>query len=113
MEEDQPNDGVVDPHCVVEAEDWDQRHLQRHHEQRDHDDKEPVAAGELEPRERVRGKGRDQDREERGPDRDLTRGQERVQDRGVVEDRVVVRPGQFVRCREHLPPAFDLEVDRR
>src|SRR5262249_27595768 len=36
-----------------------------------------------------------------------------VHDRVVVEDRVVVRPGQLVRRGEDLPPALDLEVERR
>ena len=40
---------------VVEREDRDERHLERHDEQGDHEDEEPVAARELEPRERVAG----------------------------------------------------------
>ncbi len=50
-----PEDRVEEPERVVEREDRDQRHLQRHDEQRDHDDEEPVAARELEPGERVAG----------------------------------------------------------
>ena len=52
------------PSVVVEREDRDQRHLQRHDEQRDHDDEQPVAAGEVEPRERVAGQRGDDDRQD-------------------------------------------------
>ena len=55
VEQDQAEHRVEQADAVVEREDRDQRHLQRHDEQRDHDEKEPVAPGELEPRERVRG----------------------------------------------------------
>ena len=43
------------PERVVEPEHRDQRHLQRHDEEGDHADEEPVAAGELEPGEGVAG----------------------------------------------------------
>ena len=63
VEEDQPGDRVEEPEVVVEREDRDQRHLDRHDEHRDDDDEEPVAPRELEPGERVAGERRDDDRE--------------------------------------------------
>ena len=53
-----PSVGVEDAERVVELEHRDQRHLQRHHEQRHDADEQPVAAGELEPRERIAGEAR-------------------------------------------------------
>ena len=44
---------------VVEPEHRDQRHLHRHDEQADDDDEDPVAAGEVEPGERVAGQRAD------------------------------------------------------
>ena len=79
---------VVKPDLVVEREHRDQRHLQRHDEQRDHADEDPVAAGELEPGERVAGERADDDHDQRVRDRDLGRDHERVRDQPlVVQDR--------------------------
>ena len=78
------------PRRVVEREHRDERHLQRDDEQRDHEDEEPVAAGEVEPRERVAGERRDDDREHGAADRDPDGRPERRRDRLVVEDRLVV-----------------------
>ena len=58
------------PSVVVEREDRDQRHLDRHDQQRDDDEEHPVAPGELEPGERVRRERRDRDREDRAAERD-------------------------------------------
>ena len=69
----EPEHGVEEAERVVEREDRDQRHLQRHDEQRDDDDEEPVAAGEVEPGERVAGERGDDDRQHRAADRDLDR----------------------------------------
>jgi len=55
VEEDQSKNRVEEPDVVVEREDRDQRHLERDDEQRDDDEEEPVASGELEPGERVCG----------------------------------------------------------
>ena len=43
VEEDQAEERVVQVERVVEVEDGDQRHLQRHDEQRDHEHEQPVA----------------------------------------------------------------------
>ena len=99
---------------VVEREDRDQRHLQRHDEQRDHADEEPVAAREVEPGERVAGERGDDDRQDGAADRDLHRRPERRGDRLVVEDlrrssSSVARLGS----RDDLPPALFGEVCRR
>ena len=51
MEEDEADHRVEDPDGAVEREDRDQRHLQQDDEQPDDHEEEPVAAGELEPRE--------------------------------------------------------------
>ena len=49
MVQHEPEDRVEQTEGVVELEDRDQRHLQRHDQQRDHHDEEPVAPWELEP----------------------------------------------------------------
>ena len=66
-----PYHGVEEPERVVEPEHRDQRHLQRHDEQRDHADEHPVAAGEVEPRERVAGHRAEDDDEQRVADGDV------------------------------------------
>ena len=63
----EPEHGVEDARGCCRAEDRDQRHLQRHDEQRDHPDEEPVAARELEPGKRIGGERGDDDR--RAPSR--------------------------------------------
>ena len=98
---------------VVEREHRDQRHLQRHDEQRDHGDEDPVAAREVEPRERVAGERADQDHEQRVRDGDLERDQQRVRDRVVVQHHPVVLEGGEARLREDLPPALHRERLRR
>ena len=72
VEEHEAEDRVEQPEVVVEREDRDQRHLDRDDEQRDDDQEEPVAARELEPRERVCGEGGDRDRQDRRAERDET-----------------------------------------
>ena len=66
-----PSTVSTDPEVVVEGEDRDQRHLHRHHQQRDDGDEEPVAPGELEPGEGVAGHRSDEDRHDGPADRDL------------------------------------------
>ena len=68
VEEDQAEHRVEEPEVGVEREDRDQRHLDRDDEHRDHGDEEPVAAGELEPGERVAGHRGDEDRQHRAAD---------------------------------------------
>ena len=101
-----PSDRVEQAERVVEREDRDQRHLQRHHEQRDHDDEQPVAAGELEPGERVARERRDDDRQDRAADRDLRPSSTARSVMSLLSSSVaVVRPGREARLREDLPPA--------
>ena len=57
----EPEHRVEQAGVLVEREDRDQRDLQRHDEQRDHADEQPVATGEVEPRERVAGQRGDDD----------------------------------------------------
>src|SRR5215208_394188 len=113
VEEDDPRHGVVQPDVVVEREHRDQRHLQRDDEQADHHDEDPVAAGELEPREGVARKRREKEDDRRIPDRDLGGCPQRRHDRMVLQDRAVVRPRREARMREDLPPSFDGEALRR
>src|SRR5262245_32689309 len=112
VEEDEAQNRVVDPERVVEGEDRDQRHLQRDHEERDDEDEEPVAPGELEPREGVGGERADRDRENRRAERDLDRDPERMGDRAVREELVVVADRRQARMADHLPPAHAAEVLR-
>ena len=113
VEEDQGENRVVDPERLVEPEHRDERHLQRHDEERDHDHEEPVSPGEIEPRERVAGEGADEDGKQRAADRDPDRRHERRGDRLVVEDRRVVLERELARLREDLPPAAFEVVLRR
>ena len=73
VEQDDPEHRVEEPEGVVQPEHRDQRHLQRHDEQRDVADEDPVTARELEPRERVAGERADHDDEQRVADGDLGR----------------------------------------
>src|SRR4051794_11073476 len=106
MEQDDAEDRVEDPSLVVQLEHRDQRHLQRHDEQRNHADEDPVAAREVEPRERVAGHRADDHDEQRVADRDVRGGLQRVEQALVVEERAVVRPRRLARRAEDLPPAF-------
>ncbi len=105
MEEDQAEDRVVEVERVVEREDRDQRHLDWHDHEADDGDEGPVAPRELDPGERVGGEARDQDGQDGRADRDLRRHEQRVSDRGVVEDHPVVRERRLARLREDVPPA--------
>ena len=105
VEEHEPEDRVEEPEVVVQREDRDQRHLDRDDEQRDDDQEEPVAARELEPRERVGGERGERDRQDRRTDGDENRRPDRRRDRIVVEDLAVVLERREARLREDLPPA--------
>ena len=113
VEEDQPGDRVEEVEVVVEPEDGDQRHLDRHEQEPDDQQEEPVAAGELDPGERVAGQRGNEDRHDRRADRDEHRHPERVRDPLVVEHVGVVleRPG--ARLRDVGPPAGLRRVGRR
>ena len=78
VEQDQAEHRVEDPDLVVERENRDQGHLQRHNEERDDADEGPVAAREVEPGEGIAGERGDNDRQERAADRDPDGRQERV-----------------------------------
>ena len=65
---------------VVQSQQWNQRHLQRHDKQPDDDDEQPLAAGKIHPAEGVGGKRRDQDRDEGRRNRHLEGIQERLAD---------------------------------
>jgi len=65
---------------VVQSQQRNQRHLQRHDEQPDDDDEQPLATGEVHPAEGVGGEGGDQDRDEGGRDGDLEGIQEGLSD---------------------------------
>ena len=105
VEEHEPEDRVEQAEVVVQREDRDQRHLDGDDEQRDHDQEEPVAARELEPRERVGSESGDRDRQDRRTDGDENRRPDRRRDRLVVEDLAVVLERRQARLREDLPPA--------
>ncbi len=110
MEEHDREDRVEDPEGVVEREHGDQRHLQWHDQKGDDEDEEPVAAGEVEPRERVAREGGDEDWQDRPPDRDPERRPERRGDRIVLEDGPVVVERQVGRLHQERPPAVRREL---
>ena len=113
-----PSDRVEQPERVVEPEHRDQRHLQRHDEQRDHADEEPVATrGSRATRTRSRRARRSRRRASVLPTAMYAVVLQRGEQSLVVEHRVVVRPGREARMREDLPPALRREIrcrqDRR
>ncbi len=97
--------GAVD----VQAQDRDQRHLQRHDQQPDHGDEHHVAAPEVHPRERVRSERGDRDRDHRRGDRDREAIQERVprspprRARADSSRSSTRRPGTDARTTVHHP----------
>src|SRR5581483_2705483 len=113
VEEDERDHRVEDPQVVEERKDRDQRHLKRYNEQPEDDNEEPVAAGEVDPRERVGRARRDDDRQDRAADRDLRRRDERVRDVRVVPEVAVVLERREAGLREDLPPAVRDEVAGR
>ena len=112
VEEDEPEHGVEEPEVVVEGKDRDQRHLDRHDEERDDAEEEPVAPRKLEPGEGVTGERRDEDREDRPADGNPERRPDRRRDRLVVEDVAVVLERGLARLRQDLPPADSPDLGR-
>src|SRR4051794_35307378 len=106
VEQDQAEHGVEQARVVVEREDRDQRHLDRHDEEADDDDEQHVAARELQPCERVAGHRGDDHQQQRVADRDDRRGDQRARDVVVVEQRPVVVQRRHARVLDDLPPAL-------
>ena len=95
---------------VVQREHRDQRHLQRHDEQRHDHEEDPVAARELQPRERVAGEDADDDRRGRVlPTAICTVVHSESMIALLWKTCAVVLPGREARLREDLPPAAHRE----
>ena len=91
---------------VVEPEQRDQRHLQRHDEEADHQRQQQRPARELHPGERIGGIGGDQDRDDRRRDRHRQRVDERLADAGRVEHLPVVLEREARRQRGAIEDAL-------
>ncbi len=92
--------------AVVEFQERDQRHLQRHDQQADDDGDQQSPAGKAHPGQRIGGEGRDQDRDDGRRNGDGQRVHEGAADAFRKQHRPVVVGGEFRRRRRGIIDAL-------